>query len=292
MEYEVRIGLGLPTYMREVSLEDTLEWARRAEAYGFSAIATLDRLVYGNHDALIVLAAAAAVTRQVRLMTSVLITPYRTTAVLAKQVASLDCLSRGRVVLGVGLGGRAEDYTAAGAVTRARGASLNRQLAELRHIWGGEVRGFAGAIGPAPGRPGGPEILVGGDSPAALRRVAATAEGWIARAGSAAAFAALSPQVDSAWAAAGRAGRPYKVALTGFGLGANAASETRRILADYYAYAGEHADRIARSALLTVDAICTTVADFEAAGCDELLCFPALPDPGQVYLLAQTLKSG
>src|SRR6185312_7259612 len=97
--------------------------------------------------------------------------------------------------------------------------------------------------------------------------------------------------VDAAWQAAGRSGRPYKVALTGFGLGASAESETRRILGDYYAYAGEHAERIARSALLTVEAICATAREFESAGCDELLFFPALPDAGQVDLLAQTLKA-
>src|SRR4051794_21753102 len=134
----VQLGIGLPTYMRNISLDDTLEWARRAEAHGFSSIATLDRLVYDNHDPLIVLSAAAAVTRQVRLMTTVLVTPYRPTAVLAKEVASLDNLSGGRVVLGVGVGGRAEDYTAAGSCTRARGARLGRQLDELKRIWSGE----------------------------------------------------------------------------------------------------------------------------------------------------------
>jgi alkanesulfonate monooxygenase SsuD/methylene tetrahydromethanopterin reductase-like flavin-dependent oxidoreductase (luciferase family) len=287
----MRIGIGLPTYMREISLEDTLEWARRAEAHGFSSIATLDRLVYASHDPLIVLSAAAAVTRQIRLMTSVLITPFRTTAVLAKQVASLDNLSRGRVVLGVGLGGRAEDYSAAASYTHARGARLSQQIAEMQRIWAGEVRGFAGAIGPAPFRDGGPQVLVGGEHPAALRRIARSAHGWVARAGSADSFRTNAPRVDAAWQAAGRPGAPYKVALTAFGLGANAESETRRILGDYYAYVGEHAERIARSALLSVEAICATAREFESAGCDELLFFPALPDPGQVDLLAQTLKS-
>ena len=288
----MRIGIGLPTYMRNISLEDTLEWARRAEAHGFSSIATLDRLVYDNHDPLVVLSAAAAVTRQIRLMTTVLITPYRPTAVLAKEVASLDNLSGGRVVLGVGLGGRAEDYTAAGSSTRARGARLNRQLDELKRIWRGEPRGFAGAIGPTPARAGGPDLLVGGDSPAALKRVAGYADGWVARAGSPDGFRKVATLVDTAWQAAERTGKPYKVALTAFGLGANAEQETRRILGDYYAYAGEHAERIARGALLTVEAICRVVADFESAGCDELVFGPALPDPGQVDLLAQTLKLG
>jgi len=78
--------------------------------------------VYPNYDPLIALAAAAAVTSRIKLVTAILIMPYRTTAVMAKQIASVDRLSGGRVVLGVGLGGRGEDYQAAGVETKGRAA--------------------------------------------------------------------------------------------------------------------------------------------------------------------------
>jgi alkanesulfonate monooxygenase SsuD/methylene tetrahydromethanopterin reductase-like flavin-dependent oxidoreductase (luciferase family) len=224
------IGIGLPTYMRDISPDTTLEWARRAVAHNFASVGTLDRLVYANCDPLITLSAVAAVTRSVRLITTILISPYRNTAVLAKQAASLDDLSRGRLTLGVGLGGRAEDYAAAGSATRGRGALLTRQLEDFKRIWAGERRGFAGGIGPQPVRSSGPQLLVGGDSHAALRRMARWADGWVARAGGPSAFEDVYPSVLAAWRTAGRAGQPRTVALAVFGLGPTARDDAGRIL--------------------------------------------------------------
>jgi alkanesulfonate monooxygenase SsuD/methylene tetrahydromethanopterin reductase-like flavin-dependent oxidoreductase (luciferase family) len=286
----MEIGIGLPTAMRGTTLQQTLECARRAEAQGFASVGTIDRLVYGNHDPLIALAAVAAVTQRVHLVTAVLITPYRNTAVLAKQAATLDRMSDGRLVLGVGLGGRSDDYEAAGVQTRGRGARLTRQLTELKAIWAGETRGIAGAIGPEPARPGGPQLLVGGDSEPALQRMARVADGCVVRAGGPAVFAEQRPRIDAAWQRAGRHGRARAVGLAVYGLGRLAKEEGRRFLLDYYSYAGAHAERIASSMLVSVDAIRAAVMAFEAAGCDELLLFSASPDPGQVDLLAEAVR--
>lgn len=285
------IGIGLPTYIRGVTLEQTLDFARRAEANGFACLGTIDRLVYANHDPLIALTAAAAVTRHIRLVTSVLLTPYRNTAVLAKQAASLDRLSGGRLVLGVGLGGRSDDYAAAGVSTQGRGRRQTNQLQELKRIWGGEPRGFAGAIGPEPARHGGPPLLVGGDSQPALRRMALFSDGFVARAGGPETFARHRERACSAWHSAKRSGEPQNVALVVFGLGPQARQEVRRELLDYYAYAGAHAERIAASALLTVEAIQTAIADFESAGCQLLIISPAVPEPAQVDLLAHAVRT-
>lgn len=286
----MQIGIGLPSFIRGATLDQITEVARRAEANGFASLGTIDRLVYANYDPLIALTAAASVTRRVSLVTCVLLTPYRNTAVLAKQAASLDRLSGGRLMLGVGLGGRAEDYAAAGVPTRGRGRRLNEQLQELRRIWQGEPRGFAGAIGPEPSRSGGPPLLVGGDSGPALERMARYADGFIGRAGGPSTFAQHRERACAVWRAAGRAGEPYGVGITMFGLGPQAKDEVRRVLLDYYAYAGAHAERIAASALLSVEAIQTTIEEFEAAGCDQLIISPAVPDPGQVDLLAAAVK--
>jgi alkanesulfonate monooxygenase SsuD/methylene tetrahydromethanopterin reductase-like flavin-dependent oxidoreductase (luciferase family) len=84
-------------------------------------------------------------------MTTVLISPlYTNTAMLAKQAASLDRLSAGRLALGVGIGGSEEDFAASGLTTKGRGRRMEEQLAEMKRIWSGEKRGFAGAIGPDP----------------------------------------------------------------------------------------------------------------------------------------------
>src|SRR5581483_4690923 len=117
------------------------------------------------------LAAAAAVTSRVRLATTVLNGPLYNTALLAKSAASLDAISGGRLVLG--LGARTTDYDLAGIAHQSRGRRFNEQLAALREFW------EEGAIGPKPKQPGGPPILIGGSSDQTFARVARYANGYI-----------------------------------------------------------------------------------------------------------------
>ena len=182
------IGIGLPTTIPGVEARQVIDWSREADAAGFSSLATLDRIVYRNYEPLIALAAAAAVTDRITLLTGILITPYRTnTALLAKEAATLHHLSDGRLVLGVGIGARGDDYEASGLTTKNRGRVFDRQLAELQRIWAGEERGTAGAIGPAlPDGP--PELIIGGKVDAAFERAARWGAGWISGAGGAAVF--------------------------------------------------------------------------------------------------------
>ena len=120
----MKVGIGLPTTIPGVEPEQVLEWARRAEQAGFSSLGTLDRLVYPNYESLVSLAAVAAVTERIGLLTGVLLLPYRQNAALvAKQAATVHKLSHGRLTLGVGLGSREDDYEASGmSTTRARAA--------------------------------------------------------------------------------------------------------------------------------------------------------------------------
>jgi alkanesulfonate monooxygenase SsuD/methylene tetrahydromethanopterin reductase-like flavin-dependent oxidoreductase (luciferase family) len=115
------IGIGLPSTIPGVDRGPHLEWARRAEQRGFSTLGTIDRLVYANLEPLVALASAAAVTERIGLTTSILLGPYRNTAVLAKEAASVDVLSGGRLTLGIAPGGRPDDYEAAGADFTTRG---------------------------------------------------------------------------------------------------------------------------------------------------------------------------
>src|SRR5918992_4568312 len=117
----MQIGIGLPSTIPGVEGPRVVEWARSAERRGFSSLGTIDRIVYDNYDPLIALAGAAAVTERIRLASTILIAPYRGNgALVAKQAASLDRLSNGRLVLGVAVGGREDDYTASGADFRTR----------------------------------------------------------------------------------------------------------------------------------------------------------------------------
>src|SRR3954451_15065806 len=109
------IGIGLPTVVHDVDRAGIVDWARRAEAAGFSTLGTIDRIVYPNYESLITLAAAAAVTQRIRLATDILIAPLRANAaLLAKQAATINDLSQGRLVLGLAVAGRPDDYEVSG----------------------------------------------------------------------------------------------------------------------------------------------------------------------------------
>ncbi|MFB9840536.1 LLM class flavin-dependent oxidoreductase, partial [Actinoallomurus acaciae] len=204
----MNVGLGLPI----TDPPSLLSWARRADAGPFSTLGLLDRLVYANPEPLVTLAAIAGATTRIRLQTEVLLGPLRETALLAKQTATLDLMSGGRFTLGIGVGGRADDYLAAGTDIRTRGRRLDEQLTTLRRVWAGEPYGQgAGPIGPVPARDGGPEVLIGAFAPAALERVARWGDGYLCAAPLAMA-GGLFRSVERSWSAAGRAGRPRMVA--------------------------------------------------------------------------------
>jgi alkanesulfonate monooxygenase SsuD/methylene tetrahydromethanopterin reductase-like flavin-dependent oxidoreductase (luciferase family) len=283
------VGIGLPSTIPGMRGRDLLEWARRSERRGFSSLGVIDRLVYGNYEPLTTLAAAAAVTDRIKLLTSILIVPFRgNAATLAKQAASVDHLSDGRLVLGVATGGREDDYTASGTPFSERGRRFDQMIEEMRRIWAGEERGHAGAIGPAP--PGGPALILGGMVDRAFERAAEYGAGWIAGGGTAEMFRGGAEKARAAWAKAGREGSPRLLALGYFSLGPDARRYADAYLEDYYGFLGPYARQIAAGALTDADAVRTAVAQFERAGCDELVLFPCNPDPGQVDLLADAVR--
>lgn len=165
----MNVGIGLPIG----DPARLLTWAQRADAGPFSTLGLLDRLVYDNPEPLVALAVLAGATSRIRVQTEVLLAPLRDTALLAKQAATLDRMTGGRLVLGLGIGGRDDDHQVTGVDLRTRGRRLDEQMAVMRRLWSGEpYSDDVGTIGPAPSRPGGPEVLFGGFKPAALERVA------------------------------------------------------------------------------------------------------------------------
>jgi alkanesulfonate monooxygenase SsuD/methylene tetrahydromethanopterin reductase-like flavin-dependent oxidoreductase (luciferase family) len=281
------IGIGLPNTVPGIEGRRLVDWAKDAEEAGFSTLGTIGRLVYPNYEELIALSAAAAVTSRIRLTTSVLLAPlYANIALFAKQAASLDRLSGGRLVLGLGLGGRDDDYTASALPTTGKGRRLDQQLTEMKRIWSGENYGFAGAIGPEPVRPGGPELILGGAAEASFRRVALLGDGWIMGGGTPEMFAQAAAAVDQAWAEAGRPGKPRKLSLAYFALGPEARGHADSYLLDYYGFLGDIARQIAAGAAVSTEMARGYAAAFESAGCDELIFVPTTASPDQVTLLA------
>jgi alkanesulfonate monooxygenase SsuD/methylene tetrahydromethanopterin reductase-like flavin-dependent oxidoreductase (luciferase family) len=283
----MKVGIGLPTTIPGVRREQVLDWARRSEAAGFSTLGTLDRLIYPNWEPLVALGAAAAVTERIGLMTAVLLLPYRqNAAVVAKQAATIHALSGGRLTLGVGLGSRDEDYTAFGLPTRGRGRRMDEMLAQIRRLWDGEEVGYAGGVGPAV-RDNPPEIVVGGNSDRAFRRAAEYGDGWMLGGGSPQRFTELSKKLMAAWRERGREGEPRRLALTYFALGDDPEGDTQRSIGDYYSFTPEYAEVIIAATAKGEEAVRERLDHFRAAGVDEVVMFPASPDPQQVDLLAR-----
>src|SRR4051794_18404561 len=147
----MKIGWSLPTMIAGADRTTVLDWSRRIEADGYSTIGFGERIAFQNLEIFTVLAAAAAVTERVRIMSSVVVLPMHSEAWVAKQGATLDVLSGGRYTLGVGVGGRNEDYRALGASFDHRFGRLDAQVARIRELWAQEPAGQdLEPIGPAP----------------------------------------------------------------------------------------------------------------------------------------------
>jgi len=278
----MEVGVGLPNAVRGVDRDGIVEWSRRAEAAGFSSLGTIDRIVYSNYESLIALAAAAAVTERIGLVTDILIAPLRAnTALFAKQAATIDALSGGRLTLGLAVGGRPDDYDVSGVEFKRRGRSFERQLEEMTSIWAGD-----GGVGPAPARGARPGLLIGGQSEAAFRRAARYADGWTMGGGGPDVFAGALEKLNAAWSDAGREGTPRTAALFYFALGNNAEQMASDSLGHYYSFLGDIAQQIVASAAKDAATLKQYIAAFETAGADEVICFPTSADPEQVDRLA------
>src|SRR6266540_3527592 len=140
----VDVGLGLPILVPDTGRRTSLEFARRAEEAGAHSVWAGDRIVFSNQDPLLNLAAVAAVTSRVRLGTSVLLAALRPPALLAKMIATLDQLSEGRVILGAGVGSRADDFASEEIAFEHRGTRAEELFDILRLAWRGEPLRYEG----------------------------------------------------------------------------------------------------------------------------------------------------
>jgi alkanesulfonate monooxygenase SsuD/methylene tetrahydromethanopterin reductase-like flavin-dependent oxidoreductase (luciferase family) len=179
------IGVFLPTMSeRSEPLPDVVAAARHAEDLGFESVWAVDQLVAGTGvpfiDSTVALSAAAGATSRIRLAYGVMIVPLHPVVWAAKQVASLQQVSGGRVLLGVGVGGDRHtlSWEAAGVPRRERGRRTAAALAVLPDLIAGKAVDLDGtAVQLAPGVPV-PPIVVGGMAEAALARAAAHADAW------------------------------------------------------------------------------------------------------------------
>jgi alkanesulfonate monooxygenase SsuD/methylene tetrahydromethanopterin reductase-like flavin-dependent oxidoreductase (luciferase family) len=282
----MKVGIGLPNAVAGTTGEEMMEFARRAEAQGFSSLGSIDRINYANWTPLVALAAAAAATKTIELMTTVMLGPLRLNAVqTAKQALSVNMLSAGRLTLGVGLGARGDDYELSGVEYKDTAEKLEEMLGYLERTFDDEEIGPRGA--------GTPKILIGGHADASFERAARYGGdghhgiGWIAGGASPDQYAGMAAKVRQAWADARNAGEPRLAGLAYFALGDSAEQDARSYLTDYYAFLGEEtAELVASGAATDPEQVREHLAAFERAGCGELIMFPATSDPAQADLLA------
>lgn len=281
----MKIGIGLPNPIRGIPGRLLVDWARRAEERGFSRLATIDRIAFPSYESLIALAAAGAATERIGLLTNVLLEPTRAPVLLAKEAASVDQISEGRLTLGLGVGGRPDDFAAVERPFEDRGRRFERDLELMHSAWRGEpVSGSPEPVSPSPVNGDRVPILIGGTADVILERVVRWGIGWTAGGMPPDVVGPFAGRVREAWAASDRTGEPRVVALAYFSVGEE--EESTRNLLDYYGFLGDMAKGLAGFTPRTPEAIRERVKAFEDTGIDELILDPTVGDLDQVDRLA------
>ena len=289
----MEVGICMPYMERDYSRATTLEWCRRIDAGPFSSLSCGERITGPTVDLATTLAAAAAVTSRVRIVPTLYVLPLHDAVKAAKEIATLDVLSGGRVAVTVGVGGRPNDYRAVGAPFERRHARMDEQVAAMRRIWRGEPP-FEGAdpVGPAPVQAGGPPVHAGVLGPKATARAARWADGvyvWSGN-GEKSEIARLLAQTERAWEAAKRDRPPRRIGGFWYSLASgDALAKLRSYVFDYVAYFGETPARAMAAQMnrATPDAVRAALDDLAAAGCDEVFLVPATAELAEVERAAE-----
>ena len=274
------------------------EWARAVDEGPFSSLCFGERMAFDNPETLTLLGAVAAWTQRVRLATTVVVPQLHHPVMLAKALATGDQLCGGRLSVGVGVGGREEDYRAAGADPATKTiAGMRERIEVMRRVWAGEkVTEATRPVGPAPVQRGGPEILVGTMGPRTVRDAAGWADG----------LAGVTLDLDTeqvgslfdlardAWRDAGR-GSPRLTTSFWFALDDGDGSARTQVHAHLRHYMNWVPERFVDAMAPTTGFAGTpgqlheTLRRFEDLGADEVQLIPTGSDPAQVERVAELL---
>ncbi len=270
------------------------DWAQIIDAGPFSSLCWGERIAFGNPDALTLLGALAAWTQRVPLITTVVVPQLHDPVLLAKALATGDMLSGGRLTVGVGVGGRQEDYHAVSADPATQTMrEMARRVAVMKQVWSGEkVTDSVVPVGPRPVFQGGPRLLVGTIGPKTLRHASSWADGL--------AGITLDLDVDKqnelfevgrdAWAQAGKP-PPHLATSFWFALGdqADARAQIHRHLRHYMNWIPvELVDAMAPMTgwAGSEDQLADVLRGFAAVGTSEVHLIPTSSDLGQLRAVA------
>ncbi len=220
-------------------------------------------------------------------MTNVLLAPLYQPVLLAKEAASIDQLSGGRLTLGLAVGGRPDDYALVGRDFHTRGRDFDQALALLHAAWRGEpVGGSDKPISPIPVHDRRVPILIGGTNDKSIARTVQWGAGATMGGGRPDDAKQMVEKVRAAWREAGRDGEPRIAVLAYFSLGDDATDDSLAYLRDYYGFLGDFTETVAQGALRSEDAVRGAVKAFEAVGVTELYFDPTTASLDQVDRLA------
>lgn len=296
----MKFGVALPAQVQGAKRKDVLGFAERTERLGFDSIWVLDRLVYDSLAPLPLLSTAAAITERVRLGTSILLATQRSPLLLAKELATIDRISGGRLTVGVAVGGREVDFKAAGVPMLQRGRRLEETISLLKQAWSGRSIEHEGEVfsirvppvGPMPLQRPHPPIWLGGRSQAAIERAVRLADGYIPGGSGP---AALRHELERLYEAVDRAGRDRKTIACGavvyFCLGPNTEAALAAVtgyLRSYYGTALK-LNPLQDTVYGTPQQAAGRIREFTGLDLDTLILVPASSDPEQVELLAESL---
>jgi alkanesulfonate monooxygenase SsuD/methylene tetrahydromethanopterin reductase-like flavin-dependent oxidoreductase (luciferase family) len=286
----MEIGMTLPSMVGGLDRATSLEWFRQVDDGPFSTLAIGERIAYPNLELFTTLAAAAVATERVMLMSTIAVLPAHPAIEVAKMAATIDVLSGGRFRLGVGVGGREEDYRALERSDARRHQVLDEQVAMMRRIWRGEApHEDMHPVGPPPVQAGGPPLYSGALGPKSIARSAQWADGVIGF--------LLDPlgedvattfrSVDDAWQEVGRAVAPRHLTSFWYALGAGGAAQL-------HGYAERYLGIFGNESATSMAAVCSAhsaaavrdaITRLEDAGCDELVLVPTSADLGELAAL-------
>ncbi|BBY14786.1 LLM class flavin-dependent oxidoreductase [Mycolicibacterium litorale] len=288
----------LPVMEPDLDSATLRAWATAVDEGPFSALCWGERIAFDNPDSLTLLGAVAAWTERVRLVTTVIVPQLHDPVMLAKALATGDLISGGRLTVGIGVGGRHEDYRAVGADPATQTMREMAQRVELmKRVWAGEkLTESVLPVGPAPVQAGGPQLLVGTIGPKTVRSAASWADGM------AGTILDLDPvkQKDlfdiarTAWADAGKPA-PHLATSFWFALGEPEAAraQVHRHLRRYMNWIpGEYVDAMAPATGFagTEDDLLVVLERFQEIGTDEVHLIPTSSDLDQLTRVADAVK--
>ncbi len=292
----MKLGMNLPIMVPGLTRDHILDWCRRIDAGPYSSLGIGERINFPNPEAIVTMSAAAVVTERVELIFSVLALPIHRPVVLAKQIATLDVLSEGRITVGVGVGGREEDYSAAGAdFNIKRFSRMEGHVKTMRQVWAGEmvVEGALRPVEPYPLQTGGPSILAGAIFPKSIERAAKWSDGLTDFS-----FGPSLQEIEeklnlarASWLDAGRSQPPRFIASFWYALGDNARNQLDNYLNRYFNFLGRELAEMIIPTVVTTSAkqLCEIKQGLIDMGVDEMIVTPTTSDPDDVDRIADIL---